>query len=53
MVETIHHNGGCFLGLKKTEFHVDKIIDSLIERGINQVYLIGASSTFRSAAMIY
>lgn len=53
MIETIHHHGGCFLGLKKTEFHVEKIIDSLIERNINQIYLIGASSTFKSAAMIY
>ena len=41
------------MGLKKTEFHVEKIIDSLIERNINQIYLIGASSTFKSAALIY
>ena len=53
MVETVHHHGGCFLGLKKTQLHVDKIIDSLTERGVNQIYMIGASSTFRSAALIY
>jgi 6-phosphofructokinase 1 len=53
MLETIHHHGGCFLGLKKTEFHVEKIIDSLLERNINQIYFIGASNTFKSAAMIY
>jgi 6-phosphofructokinase 1 len=53
MVETVHHHGGCFLGLKKTPFHVDKIMDNLIERGINQIYLIGGSNTFKSAALIY
>jgi len=53
MIETIHHHGGCFLGLKKTEFQIDKIIDSLLERNVNQIYFIGASSTFKSAALIY
>lgn len=32
---------------------VEKIIDNLVDRGVNQIYLIGASSTFRSAALIY
>lgn len=53
MIETIHHHGGCFLGLKKTEFFVDRIIESLIERNVNQIYLIGATNTFKSAAMLY
>lgn len=53
MIETIHHHGGCFLGLKKTEFFIDKIIDSLVERNVNQLYLIGATNTFKSAALLY
>lgn len=53
MIETIHHHGGCFLGLKKTEFFIDKIIESLVERNVNQLYLIGATNTFKSAALLY
>lgn len=30
IVETIHHYGGCFLGLCETDFHLTKVIDSLI-----------------------
>ena len=53
LVETIHHQGGCFLGLCRTELYTHKIIDSLIKRNINQVYLIGASNTLKAAQKIY
>lgn len=53
LVKTIHHQGGCFLGVSKTEFFVDKIISSLLERGVNQVYLIGGNDTLVSAFEIY
>lgn len=36
-----------------TEFLIEKIIDNLVERKINQIYLVGASSTFKSASKLY
>ena len=27
MVETVHHKGGCFLGLAKTDFNATAIVD--------------------------
>lgn len=41
-VQTIHHHGGCFLGLAKSDFNVNKIVDSLVDRNVNQLYIIGA-----------
>lgn len=53
IVETIHHYGGCFLGLCETDFHLNKVIDSLIERKVNQVYLIGANKTMRACHALH
>lgn len=52
-METIHHYGGCFLGLCETDFHLTKVVDSLIERGVNQVYLIGANKTLRACHALH
>lgn len=52
-VETVHHFGGCSLGLCETELHLNKVIDSLIERNINQVYLIGANKTMRACHALH
>lgn len=53
IVKTIHHNGGCFLGLAKTEFHVNKIVDSLADRGVNQLYIIGANKALEVCQSIH
>lgn len=53
LVETIHHHGGSYLGVCKTEFHPEKIVDKLVARGVNQVYLIGGNDTLVSAHDIY
>jgi 6-phosphofructokinase 1 len=49
IVETIHHKGGSFLGVSRGPFHKERIIDSLIARGVNQLYLIGGNDTIRHA----
>ena len=53
IVETIHHKGGCFLGVARAPFHLEKIIDSLVARGINQLYLIGGNDTIRNTIELY
>jgi 6-phosphofructokinase 1 len=47
IVETIHHRGGSFLGVSRGPFFADKIVDSLVHRGINQLYLIGGNDTIK------
>lgn len=37
LVKTIHHNGGTFLGTSRGGFDLEKIIDSLNDKRINQV----------------
>lgn len=46
-VSDIHKLGGTFLGSSRGGFDGDKIIDSLLERGISQVYIIGGDGTHR------
>lgn len=53
LVETIHHRGGCFIGVSKAPFHANKIVDSLVNRGVNQVYLIGGNDTLKNAYELY
>lgn len=53
VVETIHHYGGCYLGLSEVDFNAQKVVESLIERGVNQVYLVGANKTMRACNMLH
>ena len=54
MVETIHHRGGCYLGVSTTSrLNIEKIIDSLVKRNINQVYMIGGNDTNTHAVILY
>ena len=46
-VKNIHKLGGTMLGSSRGGFNADKILDSLVLRGINQVYLIGGDGTHR------
>ena len=46
-VTHIHKSGGTILGSSRGGFDADKILDSFVEQGINQVYLIGGDGTHR------
>ena len=43
----IHKAGGTMLGSSRGGFDADKILDSFVAKGINQVYLIGGDGTHR------
>jgi 6-phosphofructokinase 1 len=47
VVKSIHKEGGTILGSSRGGFDADKIIDSLLERKITQVYIIGGDGTHR------
>jgi len=47
VVKNIHKMGGTILGSSRGGFDADKILDSLRDRGINQVYCIGGDGTHR------
>lgn len=44
-VRTIHHSGGNFLGFYRSEVKIEAILDKLVEKGINQLYVIGGMGT--------
>lgn len=46
-VKNIHKLGGTMLGSSRGGFNADKILDSIGDRGINQVYIIGGDGTHR------
>mmetsp|Transcript_54212 Transcript_54212/g.62348 ORF Transcript_54212/g.62348 Transcript_54212/m.62348 type:complete len:568 (-) Transcript_54212:123-1826(-) len=46
-VKKIHQNGGTFLGSSRGGFDKEKILKSLLDKGINQVYAIGGDGTHR------
>jgi len=47
VVKYIHKEGGTMLGSSRGGFDADKILDSLVARGINMVYVIGGDGTHR------
>ena len=47
VIKNIHKLGGTILGSSRGGFDADKILNGLIERGINQVYVIGGDGTHR------
>lgn len=53
IVETIHHRGGSFLGVSRAPFLPEKIVDSLVARGVNQLYLIGGNDTIKHTIELY
>lgn len=52
-VNDIHKRGGTILGTSRGGHETSKIVDSIQDRGINQVYIIGGDGTQRGAAVIY
>ncbi|CAB1107423.1 unnamed protein product [Ectocarpus sp. CCAP 1310/34] len=51
-VELIQHEGGSILGSARGGFDLDKIIDFINKKKINQLYIIGGDGTHRGAVRI-
>ncbi|KAL8128610.1 hypothetical protein V2J09_017765 [Rumex salicifolius] len=52
-VNNIHKRGGTVIGASRGGYVTSKIVDSIQDRGINQVYIIGGDGTQRGAAVIF
>ncbi|XP_021847734.1 ATP-dependent 6-phosphofructokinase 6 [Spinacia oleracea] len=52
-VNDIHKRGGTVIGTSRGGHDTKKIVDSIQDRGINQVYIIGGDGTQKGAAVIY
>ncbi|KAE8714122.1 ATP-dependent 6-phosphofructokinase 7 [Hibiscus syriacus] len=52
VVNDIHKRGGTILGSSRGGHNTSKIVDSIQDRGINQVYIIGGDGTQRGASEI-
>ncbi|XP_055820489.1 ATP-dependent 6-phosphofructokinase 6-like isoform X2 [Solanum dulcamara] len=53
LVNDIHKRGGTILGTSRGGHDTKKIVDSIQDHGINQVYIIGGDGTLKGAAIIY
>ncbi|XAR67078.1 6-phosphofructokinase [Bertholletia excelsa] len=53
IVNHIHKRGGTILGTSRGGHNTVKIVDSIQDRRINQVYIIGGDGTQRGASAIY
>lgn len=51
-VNMIHQEGGTILGSSRGGFDLDNIVNTLVEEGFNQVYIIGGDGTHRGALKI-
>jgi len=47
-MRNIHHLGGTILGSSKEPLELDKLMSSIIEHRINQIYCIGGDGTLRA-----
>ncbi|XP_022153587.1 ATP-dependent 6-phosphofructokinase 3-like [Momordica charantia] len=52
-VNNIHKRGGTILGTSRGGHNTSNIVDSIQDRGINQVYILGGDGTQKGAAAIY
>jgi 6-phosphofructokinase 1 len=52
-VNDIHKRGGTILGTSRGGHDTTKIVDSIQDRGINQVYIIGGNGSQRGANLIH
>ncbi|KAJ9167904.1 hypothetical protein P3X46_019494 [Hevea brasiliensis] len=53
VVNDIHKRGGTILGTSRGGHDTAKIVDSIQDRGINQVYIIGGDGTQKGASVIF
>ncbi|KMZ71490.1 6-phosphofructokinase [Zostera marina] len=52
-VNDVHKRGGTILGTSRGGHDTSKIVDSIQDRGINQVYIIGGDGTQKGASVIF
>uniref|UniRef100_A0A7S0CVN0 Phosphofructokinase domain-containing protein n=1 Tax=Amorphochlora amoebiformis TaxID=1561963 RepID=A0A7S0CVN0_9EUKA len=52
-VRDIHRNGGSCLGSSRGGWDLERIMDSLQSKGINQLYVIGGDGTHRGAQKLH
>eukprot|EP00276_Gloeochaete_wittrockiana_P018121 CAMPEP_0184338138 /NCGR_PEP_ID=MMETSP1089-20130417/6667_1 /TAXON_ID=38269 ORGANISM="Gloeochaete wittrockiana, Strain SAG46.84" /NCGR_SAMPLE_ID=MMETSP1089 /ASSEMBLY_ACC=CAM_ASM_000445 /LENGTH=539 /DNA_ID=CAMNT_0026664451 /DNA_START=21 /DNA_END=1640 /DNA_ORIENTATION=- len=52
-VSGIHHDGGTYLGSSRGGFDKELIMSAIIERGFNQVYVIGGDGTHKGAQSLF
>ncbi|XP_077210460.1 ATP-dependent 6-phosphofructokinase 6-like [Tasmannia lanceolata] len=52
-VDDIHKRGGTIIGTSRGGHDTSKIVDSIQDRGINQVYIIGGDGTQKGASAIF
>ncbi|KAF6153944.1 hypothetical protein GIB67_023721 [Kingdonia uniflora] len=52
-VNDIHKRRGTFLCTSRGRYDTKRIVDSIKDRGINQVYIIGGDDTQKGASVIY
>lgn len=48
----MQYEGGTSFGSSRGGFDADKIINALVEKGINQLYVIGGDGTHRGIAVL-
>ncbi|XP_040365104.1 ATP-dependent 6-phosphofructokinase 3 isoform X2 [Rosa chinensis] len=53
VVNDIHKRGGTILGTSRGGHDTSKIVDSIHDRGINHVYIIGGDGTQKGASVIF
>ncbi|KAM5579215.1 ATP-dependent 6-phosphofructokinase 6-like [Rosa sericea] len=53
VVNDIHKRGGTILGTSRGGHDTSKIVDSIQDRGINQVYILGGDGTQKGASVIF
>ncbi|KAM1513329.1 hypothetical protein COP2_025527 [Malus domestica] len=53
VVNDIHKRGGTILGTSRGGHDTSKIVDSIQDRGINQIYVLGGDGTQKGASVIF
>ncbi|KAL5768705.1 hypothetical protein ACOSP7_015250 [Xanthoceras sorbifolium] len=53
VVNDIHKRGGTIIGTSRGGHDTSKIVDSIQDRGINQVFIIGGDGTQKGASVIF
>lgn len=48
----LQYQGGTVLGSSRGGFNAEKIIDAVIKKGINQMYVIGGDGTHRGISVL-
>lgn len=52
LIDHIHHDGGTILGTSRGEQDIERIVDFLVEKKIDMLYIIGGDGTQRGALRI-